>query len=279
VPIAEVLSGDGTPVVYHVSGPVDGRPIVLLHGWAASMRCWGDDVVGPLTDRYRVITVDLRGHGYSGAPEAGYDDPENWASDVAAVMAAEQITTGAVLLGWSYGGLVVSDYLARRGTSAVAGIVLVSAITGIGRGRSGGRVGSAMRAAIPDVYSEKPGHALRGFMKFGDANTGSATDKGATAQLLFGISLSTPPRVRQALFDRTAGNDDLLRSLDVPVLVVHGTADPVVEISAGEYAAATIPNARISVWDGAKHAPFVEDPARFVADVTGFVDSLVQRIH
>ena len=68
--------------------------------------------------------VDLRGHGYSDAPESGYDDSANWAGDVAAVLAAEGVTENAILLGWSYGGLVICDYLAAHGTGAVAGEVI-----------------------------------------------------------------------------------------------------------------------------------------------------------
>ncbi|MFH5211045.1 alpha/beta fold hydrolase [Antrihabitans sp. NCIMB 15449] len=274
MPIREATSDDGTTIVYRVSGPEAARPLVLLHGWAASLRCWGDEVLDSLSKEYRVVALDLRGHGYSGAPESGYDNPKNWAADVAAVLAAERITAGAVLLGWSYGGLVLCDYLAVDGTSAVAGIVFVGGITGIGRGQGGGRVGPAMREAIPGVYSEKPGVALRAFGAFGDANTGARDNVGAVAQNLFGISLSTPPRVREALFAREAGNDDLLRDLDVPALIVHGSADPVVEVSVAQHGAQLLRDVRVSIWEGTKHAPFVEDPARFVAEITTFVAGL-----
>ena len=80
-----------------------------------------------------MIAVDLRGHGYSDAPESGYADSAIWAGDVHAVLTAEDITADAVLLGWSYGGLVICDYLAEHGTDAVAGLVLVGAITSISR--------------------------------------------------------------------------------------------------------------------------------------------------
>lgn len=272
--IREALSADGTSIVYRAMGPEGGRPLVMLHGWAQSLQCWGDAVLDGLAARSRVIAVDLRGHGYSGAPATGYDDPAAWAGDVAGVLRAEGIDSGAVLLGWSYGGLVICDYLAEHGTGAVAGVVFVSAISGIGRGQRGGRVGPAMRAAIPSAYSEIPGEAVRGFREFGDANTGPGADKGAAAQRMFGASLCTLPRVRQALFTRDAGHDDTLRTLDVPALVLHGTADPVVDISAGQYAAELIPAAQSSYWEGAQHGLFVEDPQRFVAEVDEFVDGL-----
>ncbi|MFF0817254.1 alpha/beta fold hydrolase [Rhodococcus sp. NPDC003318] len=272
--LRETTGIDGTDIVYRVTGPADGRPLVLLHGWAQSMSCWGPGVLDAFAAAYRVIAVDLRGHGYSGAPEAGYDDPKIWAGDVAAVLAAEHVDGGAVLVGWSYGGLVIADYLAECGTDAVAGIVLVGAITSIGRGQKGGRVGAAMRDAMPAALSEDPREAIRALGSFGNALTGAAEGAGVASQALFGASLSTPPRVRAALFARETGHDDLLTDLDVPALVLHGTADTVVDVSAGRHAAELLPNATASFWEGVGHGPFVEDPARFVAEVGAFVDAL-----
>jgi pimeloyl-ACP methyl ester carboxylesterase len=271
--LREVTSKDGTTLAYRVTGPVGARPVLLLHGWSANLTCWGE-VAGALAQRYRVIALDLRGHGYSDAPESGYDDPANWAADIAAVLDAEADGGAAVLVGWSYGGLVLTDYLAECGMAAVAGVVYVGAINGIGPDVPGGRNGAAMRAAIPGVFELRPGRAVRAFSLFDDANTGANRDAGALAQRLFGAGLATPPRVRKALFTRTRDNAGTLRALTVPVLIVHGTADPIVDVSVARYAAETVPGARLALWDGAKHAPFIEDPARFLAEVTAFVDDL-----
>ncbi|SUA73717.1 Arylesterase [Nocardia otitidiscaviarum] len=271
--IREVVSADGTTIVYRAEGPDDARPLVLLHGWAGNLRCWGraGDL---LAQRYRVIAVDLRGHGYSGAPESGYDNPKNWAADVAAVLAGEGIERDAVLLGWSYGGIVQTDYVATYGTGAVAGLIYTGSLAGIGRGVPGAEPGPAMQKAIPDVFEDSAGRAMRGFAAFGNANTGPGRDKGEDAQRLFGGSLATLPRVRKALFYRTTDNTDTLRTLDIPVFVMHGTADPVVPIESGRYIAETAPHVRTSYWDDAQHGLFVEDPERFAAEVTEFVEGL-----
>ncbi|QCQ92349.1 alpha/beta fold hydrolase [Rhodococcus sp. SGAir0479] len=271
--IRETVSADGTRLVYRTFGAEQARPLVLIHGWAQSSRCWGDDVLAALAEDHRVIAVDLRGHGYSDVPAAGYDDPANWAADVHAVLTAEAVTAGAVLLGWSYGGLVICDYLAAHGTSAIDGVVLVGAITSIGRGQAGGRVGAAMKAAIPAAMADDPATALAALASFGSALTGpldGTAGAGTRSQALLGAGLSTPPHVRAGLFARTAGHDDLLRALDVPVCVIHGTADAVVDVSAGEHAAALVPRSTASYWEGCGHGPFVEDPARFVAEVRAF---------
>ena len=222
-----------------------------------------------------MIAVDLRGHGYSGAPESGYDDSKAWAGDVDAVFAAEGVSqhNPAVLLGWSYGGLVICDYLAAHGSAAVAAVILVGAVTSLGRGEKGGRVGPSMRAAIPGAMSEDPREAVSALGSFGNALTGAAEDAGVASQALFGASLSTPPRVRAALFARTVSNDDLLSDLDVPVLVLHGADDSVVDVSAAHHVASLVPRVTTSIWDGVGHGPFVEDPDRFVDEVARFAQS------
>jgi non-heme chloroperoxidase len=274
--IQEVRSVDGTSIVYRTGGAVDAPPVLLVHGWSADLRCWGR-VFQDLAANFRVIAVDLRGHGYSGAPDTGYDEPKNWAGDIAAVLAAESIDSGAILLGWSYGGIVVSDYLAEYGSSAVAGVIFTGAMANIGRGVPGAEVGEAMQQAIPDAFEESPGRAMRGFTAFGNANTGSARDKGADAQRLFGASLATPPFVRKALFYRSVDNTETLRGLDVPVLVLHGSADPAVPVADGRYIAETAPLGRASIWEGAQHGLFLEDPDRFVTEVGEFARECAPR--
>ncbi|SQI37281.1 non-heme haloperoxidase [Rhodococcus coprophilus] len=274
--VREVLSADGTTLVYRAFGPEDGQPLVLLHGWAQSSKCWGECVLDALAEHFRVVAVDLRGHGYSGVPDTGYDDSKAWAADVEAVFAAEGVSerNPAVLLGWSYGGLVICDYLATHGSGAVKGVILVGAVTSLGRGEKGGRIGPAMRAAIPGAMSEDPREAVRTLGSFGDSLTGPAEGKGVVSQALFGTSLTTPPRVRAAMFARTVSNDELLTDLDVPVFVLHGSDDSVVDVSAAHHVASLTPHVTVSIWDGVDHGPFVEDPDRFVDEVTRFVSSV-----
>ncbi|WP_327149420.1 alpha/beta fold hydrolase [Nocardia sp. NBC_01329] len=267
--IREARSADGTGIVYRAGGPAQARPLVLVHGWSADLRCWGR-VFDDLAADFRVVAVDLRGHGYSDAPDSGYDDSKNWAADIAAVLAAESIESDALLLGWSYGGIVISDYLAEYGTGAVAGVIYTGAMANIGKGVPGAEVGESMQQAIPAVFEQSAGRAVRGFSAFGNANTGPGQDKGPDAQRLFGASLATPPFVRKALFYRSVDNTETLRGLDVPVLVLHGSADPVVPVADGRYIAETAPLGRASVWADAQHGLFIEDPARFVGEVRAF---------
>src|SRR5699024_5316180 len=105
----------------------------------------------------RLVAMDLRGHGRSDVPESGYDDPDVWAGDLAAVL--QRAGTPAIVVCWSYGGLVIADYLRRHGDQGLAGLVFVGAITEIGKNRPGGIIGPAMSGALPDALSEETGSA------------------------------------------------------------------------------------------------------------------------
>jgi non-heme chloroperoxidase len=261
-----VTAGDGTTLALHVSGPEDAPPVVLIHGWAAAASSWGDAGSAQL----RTFALDLRGHGDSDRPVDGYRDAETWAGDVAAVLDA--IGAPAVLVGWSYGGLVITDYLRRHGTAGVAGIVLVGAITEIGR-HPGGHVGPAMRAALPAALSEDADVAVPALLELTRRMTATPLD-GPALQRALSVPLSVPPRVRAALFQRDVESAEVLRAVDVPTLIVHGTADSVVDLRASEYAAGLIPHARTRWYEGVGHMPFVECVEDFTADLATFARSV-----
>ncbi|MGH3630987.1 MAG: alpha/beta fold hydrolase [Sciscionella sp.] len=241
------------------AGPRDAPPVILLHGWAQSSRAWRAQLDSPLAQRYRLIAADLRGHGDSDVPSVGYTESAAWAGDLAALL--DYVGTAAVLLGWSYGGLVITDYLRVHGTARVAGVLLAGAITELGRGRAGGRIGATMRAALPAALSADPvvaEPALRGFVA---GLTADPLPSDLAADLT-AAALSTPAAVRAALFDREVDSASLLAGLDVPATVLHGSRDTVVDPRAGHFAAELIPGARFASMD-CGHAPFLEAPQEF----------------
>jgi pimeloyl-ACP methyl ester carboxylesterase len=256
-----VTGSSGVRLAVRTAGPVDAPPVVFLHGWAQSSRAWSHQLTGRLADAYRLIAADLRGHGDSDAPATGYDSAAEWAGDVAALLA--YAGRPAVLVGWSYGGLAITDYLRCHGTHHVAGLVFAGAITEIGRGHPGGRVGRLMRDAQPAVLSPDPeiaGPALRDFV------TGMpGTRPSRFAESLVAESLRVPATVRAALFDRDVDSAAVLAAVDVPTLVLHGRQDQVVAPSAAEYTARLVPGATLTWFDHTGHLPFAERADAFDA--------------
>ncbi|MDR6597013.1 alpha/beta fold hydrolase [Saccharothrix longispora] len=255
-----LLGAEGVRLSVRESGPEAAPAVVLVHGWAQSGEVW------PAYPALRTYAVDLRGHGSSDVPDGGYRDPAVWAADLAAVL--DHVGRPAVLVGWSYGGLVITDYLARRGADRVAGVVLVGAITDLGRDRPGGATGPVMRRALPDALSDDPDVAVPALARF--CRDQAPGLPGEVVQRLLGTALRVPPRVRRELFRRDVDGSAVWKGLDRPTLVVHGTADEVVDPAAGEHAAALIPGADLRRYERTGHAPFLERPERFAADLAGF---------
>jgi len=257
------LEVDGVRLAVRTWGDPAAPPIVLVHGWGQSGRAW--ERLARLLPGFHVIAPDLRGHGESDAPDDGYDRPAVWADELGAVL--DFAGRPVVVVGWSYGGLVITDYLRVRGTGAVAGVCFAGALTEIGRDRPGGRIGAAMKAALPAVLSADPAVAepaltalVRGM---------GVTDDAEVARMV-GETLRVPPAVRGALFRRDVGSADVLDKIDIPVLIMHGMADEVVHVTAAEYAAGKIPGARLRLFPGVGHLPFDERPAEFTAALTEF---------
>lgn len=258
-----VTGGSGVRLAVTASGPAGAPSILFLHGWAQSGAAWTRLLTSPLASDYRLVAADLRGHGGSAAPETGYDSTDEWAADVAALL--DYAGPPAVLVGWSYGGLVITDYLRVHGTTDVAGIMFVGAITEIGRHRPGGVTGPAMRAALPGALSADPAvaePALRAFAA-GMFGPGLAVHPTVLSRVLLDATLRVPAEVRAALFRRDVGSADVLAAIDVPTTVLHGRADAVVDPAAAEYTAKLVPGAELRWLDGVGHLPFTERPDEF----------------
>jgi pimeloyl-ACP methyl ester carboxylesterase len=247
-----ILTAGGVRLTVHEAGPVDAPAVVLVHGWSQSGEAWAE------LDGFRTFAVDLRGHGDSDEPADGYRDSAAWADDLAAVLG--HVGRPATLVGWSYGGLVIMDYLRVHGTARVTGLVLVGAITEIGRGRPGGKIGPVMRSALPAALTDD--EAMAEFC----AAMAPALPVETIKQLTV-AALRVSPAVRAGLFQRDVASADVLAAIDVPTVVLHGLADEVVSSAAGEYAAATIPGAELVLLPDTAHLPFLEQPVEFAAAV------------
>ncbi|WP_370946256.1 alpha/beta fold hydrolase [Amycolatopsis sp. cg5] len=265
------VSADGVRLAVRVEGAENAPAIVFVHGWAQSSAAWLPQLTDESLRKYRLVAVDLRGHGASDVPADGYGDSQVWADELAAVL--DFAAAPAIVVGWSYGGLVIADYLRAHGTARLSGIVLVGAITEIGRGRPGGSIGPAMAAALPAALSDDPDIAVPALVEFSRAQATKVVP-GALGQAMLGASLSTPPFVRKALFKRDVGSEDVLAAIDVPTLIVHGTDDRVVNFSAAEYAAGKIPGAVTRWLSDVGHLPFAEVAPEFTGVLRQFADDV-----
>ncbi len=270
--LTEVLGADGVWIAVRATDDPQGPPIVFVHGWASSGAVWAGQMADPeLAARFRLLAMDLRGHGASGTPGDGYDQAVAWAGDLAAVLA--YAGRPAVLVGWSYGGLVIADYVREHGTADVAGLVFAGALTEIGRDRPGGAIGPAWDGVMRPALSEDPAEAVPALTTLAGRMT-PRPRPGAEIQRHVGEMLRVPPGVRKALFRRDVDSSEVLAGVTVPTLVLHGTGDTVVAPSSAEYTAGKIPGASLRWCEEVGHMPFVERRAEFNAALLEFAGSV-----
>lgn len=266
------VARDGEPDLFVVeTGPTDARPILFVHGYSQSHLSWRDQLDSTLADDYRLVAVDLRGHGDSAKPRNAYGDGDYWASDVAALVDALELDD-LVLVGWSYGSLVALDYLAR-GTERVAGAVLVGVVAGIGTETTNEWLGEEYLALFPELVStdaEESAAALSAFVDLCYRESPPADQR----YLDLGFNTVVPPYVRDGMRDREVSHLDLLDELDVPTLLVHGVHDAVVSVEAGRAVADRLPDGQLVEYPESGHTPFRENPERFEADLREFVGAL-----
>src|SRR5215207_8424423 len=126
-----IKGGGGVQLHVVEVGNPGGRPVLFIHGFSQCRLAWGRQLGSDLADDYRLVAMDMRGHGLSEKPRAGYDDPRLWADDVGAVIRALSLDQ-PVLCGWSYGSLVILDYIRHHGEDGIGGVVFVDGITKLG---------------------------------------------------------------------------------------------------------------------------------------------------
>jgi non-heme chloroperoxidase len=249
-------------------GPEDAPVVVLVHGLSLNAGVW-DPVLPRLQDSFRILAPDLRGHGRSDAPDDDtYSRSRTWAEDLAAVISLAG-PGPAVLVGWSYGGLVATDYLRAYGQSALSGLVLVSPLRKIGSADALALLQPDFLATAGGLASTDLDQALPAVSAFVDLLRAGDWDQ-PTRERLLGAALSVPARVRAAILARVEDGDDALANLTIPTRVIYGSDDNVIAPTAFADLGTIINTADLAVYPGVGHTPFAEDPDRFAAELAEF---------
>jgi pimeloyl-ACP methyl ester carboxylesterase len=268
----EVRGAAGVRLHAREWGRPDGPEILFIHGWSQSDLCWTKQVDSSLADEFRMVSFDLRGHGLSEKPVGAehYTDGRRWADDIASVLEQTGLTR-PVVVAWSYGGLVVCDYLRAHGDHRVAGIQLVAGAVEMTKSFhhiGPGLLENARGACSSDLAMNIV--AVDGFLRACTAEPLPDDELRAA----FGWNMVVPPDVRAGLFAREVIGWDVLADLARPVRVAHGTADAIVLPSMSEEAVRRCGIADVSWYDGVGHMPFWEATGRFNLELAQFADEL-----
>ena len=269
IAVHEVRGGGGLRLHVREWGNRHGPSLLLIHGWSQSQLCWGRQTSGPLAQKYHIVTFDNRGHGMSEKPLDAdrYLDAQLWADDVAAVIEQTGLDR-PVLVAWSYGGFVVSDYVRAHGEQAIAGIDLVGAAVML-KPPQFDHIGPDLLNNATDACGPDLPASIAAMQRFLEACSARPLSLGDWSTALC-WNMVVPAEVRGALFSREIDADDVLSKLSVPVLVTHGRADAIVLPSMAEHVLDVCDTAEASWYDGVGHMPFLEDPVRFDRELAEF---------
>jgi len=267
-----VIGGAGQALHVREWGPADAQPVLMIHGWSGNHMCWSRQVDSPLADEFRLVALDLRGHGMSDHPldHDQYRNADWWAEDIAAVIKQCHLER-PVLVGWSYGGFVICDYIRAFGEGAVAAINFVGAAVTLNERFDD--IGPAFLANAPSGADPDLPTRISALRRFWHRMTAQPLDPADLETGLSG-SVAVLPQVLGALISRQIDSDDVLSRLSVPVLVTHGRSDEIVSPSMADRILRTCPTATVSWYDAVGHAPFIEDSERFNDELAHFVRSV-----
>jgi non-heme chloroperoxidase len=268
----KITGGGGTQLHLVETGNSEGRPIVFIHGFSQCGRAWSRQMSSDLADDYRLVVMDMRGHGLSDKPQEGYTDSRLWADDVNAAIQALRLDH-PILCGWSYGPLVILDYIRHYGEDSIGGVNFVGAITKLGSDEAMSVLTPEFLNLVPGFFStdaEESRRSLESLLRMCFAQEPSAEE----LNLMLEYNTSVPAYVRQALLSRSFDNDDLLPKIRKPVLITHGADDAVVKPAAVDQHKAGLAHAQVHMMANAGHAPFWDDAASFNQRLRAFSESL-----
>jgi non-heme chloroperoxidase len=261
-----VKTPDGLTISAQEWGNPAGPEILFIHGFSQSHLSWIRQVDSDLAKEFRIVTYDLRGHGNSDKPldAARYRDSKAWGDEVQAVIDAAGLKR-PVLVGWSYAGRVISDYLSTHGTGQIAGINFVDAPIKVDPALIGDNLKNLPLMASEDLLTNIT--ATRTFLHGCFSKQPTADDY----ETMLAFNMMVLPKVRAGLSGRPLDATEMMSKLKLPVLVTHGAEDRNARLGAGQYTASVIPGAKLSVYDGIGHSPFYEDAPRFNSELAAFV--------
>lgn len=261
---------DGTTLELdvHEDGPHDGEVVLLVAGLGMQRTNWEPGLIVALHEAgYRTVTVDNRDCGRSTVLPGTIEDlpvgDDGWpqpayslaamARDLVAVLSQLDIDRAHVV-GISLGGMI-AQYLASDHPELVATLTSLMSTTGAGSvGQPHEDVEWVLTTAAPTEFERHLEHTVATARAVGSPDLVDAARVRALATVAFARGLHPQGTTRQLLAARADGDrTPALAGITAPTLVVHGEADPLIDVSGGHATAAAIPNATLHVIEGLGH--------------------------
>jgi non-heme chloroperoxidase len=160
-----ITGGGGLKLHVVEDGNPNGRPLLFIHGWSQSYLAWVNQFDPSLTGTFRVVAMDNRGHGLSDKPRDVYGESKLWADDINSVI-TELNLDRPIVSAWSYGGMVICDYLRVYGESNLGGVHFVSAISKLGTEAANEVIGDEFFANATRSMSDNTEECIAGIQAY-----------------------------------------------------------------------------------------------------------------
>jgi pimeloyl-ACP methyl ester esterase len=257
-------------VVIHYEEAGSGFPLVFVHGWAMSGRVWRFQE--ELANVYRVITMDLRGHGRSSA-SPGRCGLMEFAANLSLLFDRLGLSR-ATIIGWSMGAevaLAVFPVLRKR----LAALILVG---GTPRFTAGddyphglpGEETRGLALRLRRNYQKTMGEFFR--RMFAEGELTREQENRIAREIVMGGRLPDPETAQETLAALAEADvREVLPTIDIPVLLIHGSEDSICFPAASKFMVERLPQAQLTVLEGVGHAPFMSRPAEFNELIQNFL--------
>lgn len=273
--MAKITVKDGTEIYYKDWGT--GTPVFFHHGWPLSADDWDVQLFFFLEQGFRVIAHDRRGHGRSSQTDTG-NEMDTYAADVAALTAFLDLKD-AIHIGHSTGGGEAIRYAAKYGKNRVSKVILISAVTPY-MVKDANNPDGVPIAVFDDIRFNTANNRQQFYQDitfpfYGYNREGAAIKKGIQdnwwRQGMMGGIKAHYDCIKA--FSETDFTEDL-KSVDVPVLILHGEDDQIVPYQVTALRAAKlVKNGKLITYPGLCHGMPTTDAEKINLEILNFIKS------
>ena len=271
-----IKTRDDTEIFYRDWGPPEAQPIMFHHGWPLTADDWDNQMLFFLSEGYRVIAADRRGHGRSQETWTG-NDMDTYAADTDDLVTALNLTN-VVHVGHSTGGGVVARYVAKHGGGRAAKAVLIGAVPPLMLKTEDNPDGIPL-AVFDDFRKQLSDSRARFFLDvpsgpfFGfnrdHVETVEAMVHNWWRQGMMGSAKAHYDCI--AAFSETDFTEDL-KAIKVPTLIMHGDDDQIVPLDlSARKAASLVEGSVLKIYEGLPHGMCTTHPDRINPDLLDFI--------